>query len=53
MDSIKKLPQIGSTYIPFKAMIERSQTTPFWAAHPNFLSEGVRCGLDKEIGSDG
>ena len=39
-------------YVPFGAMIERSQITPFWAAHPNFLSEGCRCCFDKEVGLD-
>ena len=32
--------------------IERSQMTPYHT-YPNLMSEGVRCGLDKEIGLDG
>ena len=31
------------------ATIKRLQRTPFWAAHPNFLLEVVRCGLGKKL----
>ena len=32
---------------------QAKQTQTHRTAHPNFLSEGVRCGLDKEIRLDG
>ena len=40
-----RLPPRGPT-------IERPQIAPYHT-YPNLMSEGVRCGLDKEVGLDG
>ena len=39
--------------VSFVAVVSVVSKKPYQARDPNFLSEGVRCGLDKEIAPDG
>ena len=52
--SIKKLPQMGSTWCMshWWRWLKRRRCATITRNY-NFLSEGVRCGLDKEIAPDG